>query len=161
MKINSVKLSDYTLHYLEAILWATHVHLPVVEEELVDGCMDVEEGHKLFGISEDDHLDDHFSIDDFTAESLRKAEADCVKFFEWIEKEGLTEEVARHADDAHVAHDFWLTRNGHGAGFWDGDYSDDGACNEGVGKTLTDHCDLLYSEQNVSAGEDGKLHLEG
>jgi hypothetical protein len=22
---------------------------------------------------------------------------------------------------AHAGHDFWLTRNGHGAGFWDGD----------------------------------------
>ena len=21
-----------------------------------------------------------------------------------------------------AGHDFWLTRNGHGAGFWDGDY---------------------------------------
>jgi|TARA_R110000744_G_scaffold366338_1_gene475354 hypothetical protein len=23
-----------------------------------------------------------------------------------------------------IGHDFWLTRNGHGAGFWDGDWND-------------------------------------
>jgi hypothetical protein len=151
--INGVKLSEYTLHYLEAMMWSTHVHLPVVEEELVDGCMDVEGGHKLFGISEDDHLDDHFEFDDFTSDSLRMAEADCVKFFEWIKKEGLAEEVAQYADDGHVAHDFWLTRNGHGAGFWDGDYDEE------LGEKLTEHCDL-FVEQYVVAGEDGKLHLE-
>lgn len=29
-------------------------------------------------------------------------------------------------DSGRVAHDFWLTRNSHGAGFWDGDYDQDG-----------------------------------
>ena len=24
-----------------------------------------------------------------------------------------------------IGHDFWLTRNGHGAGFWDGDWDED------------------------------------
>ena len=24
--------------------------------------------------------------------------------------------------DEYAGHDFWLTRNGHGAGFWDGDW---------------------------------------
>ena len=33
-----------------------------------------------------------------------------------------------------AAHDFILTRNGHGAGFWDGD------CNEPIATKLTDLC---------------------
>ena len=34
-------------------------------------------------------------------------------------------------DMAHAGHDFWLTRNGHGAGFWDGD------CAQPFGNALT------------------------
>ncbi len=33
---------------------------------------------------------------------------------------------------AHAGHDFWLTRVGHGAGFWDGDLPDD------IGDLLTE-----------------------
>jgi hypothetical protein len=28
--------------------------------------------------------------------------------------------------NGNIAHDFWLTRNGHGVGFWDGDYPETG-----------------------------------
>ncbi len=50
-----------------------------------------------------------------------------------------------------IAHDFWLTRNGHGAGFWDGDYP------EPLATQLTDlahsfgTCDLYI-------GDDGKIY---
>lgn len=41
-------------------------------------------------------------------------EQDCAAFI--AEIAGLIEPSEQ------VAHDFWLTRNHHGAGFWDGDY---------------------------------------
>lgn len=48
-----------------------------------------------------------------------------------------------------VAHDFWLTRNHHGAGFWDGDYS------KVLGQKLTDishgfgECNLYIGDDNL------------
>ena len=56
----------------------------------------------------------------FETESLEKMESDLRDFFTQNEKDILTWD----GDDpfCQAAHDFWLTRNGHGAGFWDGDW---------------------------------------
>lgn len=47
---------------------------------------------------------------------------DCKEFLEIIEEAiGLAP-----SDYSKAGHDFWFTRNHHGAGFWDGDWGDDG-----------------------------------
>lgn len=51
-----------------------------------------------------------------------------------------------------LAHDFILTRNGHGAGFWDRGYPD------GIGNRLTEAC-KAYGEADAYLGDDGKVHL--
>lgn len=53
---------------------------------------------------------------------------------------------------ARAGQDFWLTRNGHGAGFWYGDWPKDAA------KTLTD-ASKVYGSSDLYVGTDGKLHL--
>jgi hypothetical protein len=50
-----------------------------------------------------------------------------------------------------VAHDFWLTRNGHGAGFWDRGLGD-------LGTKLTDAA-KVYGTVDVYAGDNGQLDL--
>lgn len=50
-----------------------------------------------------------------------------------------------------IAHDFWLTRNHHGAGFWDGDYP--GA----LGKQLTDIAHA-FGAYTLYVGDDGKVY---
>jgi len=68
---------------------------------------------------------DNWSIDCIDDASILEASNDCVLF---QEKAG-----ERIADDLeHAGRDFWYTRNGHGCGFWDGDWS------EADGKFLTD-----------------------
>jgi hypothetical protein len=58
-------------------------------------------------------LDHNFEPDDITSESLEKMLQDVTAF------------AMDNADDLamwepeQAGHDFWLTRNGHGAGFWD------------------------------------------
>jgi hypothetical protein len=85
--------------------------------------------------------------DDLAPETLERMEADCQSF---IEKAGELIE-GRH-DQA--GHDFWLTRNGHGSGFWDF-----GRWPEGVGDTLTDlsksfgECDLYWGDDGLIYGE--------
>ena len=54
------------------------------------------------------------------ADTVAAAQADCNRFRELAGK--LLNE---NADDTMGAHDFWLTRNGHGAGFWDGDWPEE------------------------------------
>ena len=50
---------------------------------------------------------------DIAPETYAKFEADCAAF-----QESYAELLAQAGDDAQNGHDFWLTRNGHGAGFW-------------------------------------------
>ena len=50
----------------------------------------------------------------------------------------------------HIGHDLWLTRNGHGAGFWDGDYPDD------IEDTLTKGAEAL-GECYVEVSRRGRL----
>lgn len=52
---------------------------------------------------------------DFAEEDLTKAEAECSKF--------LTENfhMLGRMEEQLAGHNFWLTRNGHGTGFWDRD----------------------------------------
>jgi len=150
MEINGVECSESVVMYLGTILWAEHCFLPVPEDELVDGCMDVGEDHLLHGISEQDCLDDHFDIEDFSVESLIKARADVDQFFKRLQTAGLLDQAREYRDDSHIAYHFWLTRQGHGAGFWDGDYGN-------IGDQLTDIADLSGTVTYV-IGEDGKIH---
>lgn len=51
-----------------------------------------------------------------TRKSREQSEADCRRFC-------LLSGPLIDSDPKRAATDFWLTRNGHGAGFWDGDWS--------------------------------------
>jgi hypothetical protein len=49
--------------------------------------------------------------------------------------------------------DFWYTRNHHGVGFWDGDWSDNYA-------EIFTEGSICYGEIYVTKGDDGKIYLE-
>lgn len=53
---------------------------------------------------------------------------------------------------AHLGHDFWLTRNGHGAGFWDGDLEHD------LGERLSQAC-KTFGECYIYAGDDNLIYM--
>lgn len=54
------------------------------------------------------------------AESTKRAfERDCANFAAMVAESGL--DISAHGPDK-IGHHFWLTRNAHGAGFWDGGY---------------------------------------
>ena len=62
----------------------------------------------------------------------------------------LDDLVIRSMPD-HFAHDFWLTRNHHGAGFWDGDYP------EPIATQLTNLAHS-FGECNLYVGDDHLMH---
>jgi len=144
-------MQSRTASYLETVLWAETVCLPVSEDELIDGFMETD--GPLSGIEECTPLDDHFWIDSFTDEAVKQADQDCDDFFDALKENGLYESALEYAHDDHIAHDFWLTRNCHGAGFWDGDYGD-------IGDKLTEIAQG-FGERHVWVDTDGNLHFEG
>lgn len=90
-------------------------------------------------------LDDKYTKADFAPGEEDKAKTDCENFMQQAEAANL-----QLNDDA--GHDFWLTRNGHGAGFWDGDYD------KATGDKLTEIA-KRFGEVNVEIGDDEKLYF--
>ena len=62
---------------------------------------------------EETFLDSKYTIDDIHDSALKQSAADIAAF---VERAGP---ALDGLDDAQIGHDFWLTRNHHGAGFWD------------------------------------------
>lgn len=93
-------------------------------------------------------LDQHYSVEDFSELAVMRAIEESNDFI----KANLDDLAAVGTPPQH-GHDFWLTRNHHGAGYWDRGYGE-------IGKRLTDAAHS-FGELFVYAGDDGKLHLEG
>jgi hypothetical protein len=59
-------------------------------------------------------------IEDFDPIFLTQAIEDCAQFARAFED-------LIDGDEEHAGRDFWYTRNGHGCGFWDGDWAEPAA----------------------------------
>jgi hypothetical protein len=88
-------------------------------------------------------LDREHDVCDLAPETLAGMVADCASF-----QEAYGELIA--GEEARAGHDFWLTRNGHGAGFWDGDWP------AGAGKRLTE-ASHSYGPCELYVGDDGRV----
>jgi hypothetical protein len=106
----------------------------------------------LWSSSDDDgnNLDAMHTLEDFAPESLAIA-AEHVASFRHLAGNvyALAQEYTGY-DDSRFMHDLWLTQNGHGAGFWDGDYGP-------YGDALTKAAKV--GETDVYRGDDGLLYL--
>lgn len=122
----------------------------VVGEESGESFFDAYVTAALWSSTDDEGnpLDDNYSIDDISQETLDKMKEEADKF------EAENKEVYTKGgwSDAQAGHDFWLTRNGHGAGFWDRSELD-----EEIGKQLTD-ASKKFGEVDLYVGDDGKLY---
>lgn len=100
----------------------------------------------------DDNGEEFESLEDFElSESLKiKASADCASFMK--NADHLLAQVYKDKKGySSAGHDFWLTRNHHGAGFWGRGFGF-------VGDALTDRAHE-FKEQYVFIGDDGLLYL--
>ena len=61
----------------------------------------------------------------WTAEAIQRATEDCGAFL----ADHATEIGSKHS---RAGNDFWLTRNQHGAGFWDGDWENEETLTKGA-----------------------------
>lgn len=99
-------------------------------------------------------FDANYSIDDIAPEAIAQAVADCDAF----ERDNAADLGAwREAfgSDEQAGHDFWLTRNRHGAGFWDRFSS--GHELHATGQRLTDAAHA-YGECDLYLSDDGRIY---
>lgn len=124
-KIDKLRnLDDFTSGYIRAALWSTN-----------------DESDESGG----QPLDQNYGPEDLTVEALDKMIEDSRKF-----QEDNAALLARAGDAGRNGHDFWLTRNGHGAGFWDRGYPDE------VGDALTKATDK-YGQVDLYVSR-GRIH---
>lgn len=132
-------LDDFTRAYIEAALWSSTISREPEEENY------------------DTPFEDVYSVDDIAQESMDKIVADC----ERLQKEN--EENLAKAYELYVprdgyegaslaGHDFWLTRNGHGVGFWDRNLGE-------VGDALTEAA-KCFKGCDIYVGDDGRVYFQ-
>jgi hypothetical protein len=95
-----------------------------------------------------DPLDENYMPDDLAPEALTEMRKDCLSFI-WTNRAALRESGQ---DAGQSGHDFWLTRNGHGAGFWDRGLGD-------VGEELT-RASKPYGSCDLYVGDDGRIYAQ-
>jgi|TARA_R110002020_G_scaffold320795_1_gene536666 hypothetical protein len=106
---------------------------------------------------DDRPLDSTHDETDLAGETLQAMKDACTKFMadngEDLELFGNVMGVGETKPDFSdsAGHDFWLTRNGHGAGFWDRGLGE-------LGDRLSDAA-TAFGEAHLYAGDDGKLYL--
>lgn len=103
--------------------------------------------------------EDNYDFGDLAPETLARMRQDCATF------QALYNDTIQAAIDSgevkcgpdfdewgRAGHDFWLTRCGHGAGFWDGDWPEPQA------EHLTDAAHKC-GNVDLYVGDDGKIYL--
>lgn len=100
-----------------------------------------------------ENLDDLFGPDDISPDCMESMRADCLDFIGSNASDLLeyTEKMnGQWSGEARAGHDFWLTRNGHGAGFWDRGLGD-------LGDRLADAAQV-YGDVFLYPGDDGRIY---
>jgi hypothetical protein len=117
--------------YLEAMLWSS---------------TDMDEGNK--------NLDDKYDVEDISDELEAASIKDIETFLKKAEEKGV--DLSKY-NNSQIGHDLWLTRAGHGAGFWDGDYKLDEDGKDG--DILTEIAEALGNREPY-VGDDGKIYTD-
>ena len=104
-------------------------------------------------------LDRNYSIDDIAPESMEKIVAECKRFQEENADDIATIPYRRTSDgnwsgEEQAGHDFFLTRNRHGVGFWDRDY-----LTEEVSDRLT-NASHKFGETYLYVGDDNLIYCD-
>lgn len=118
--MHTTDISDVELGYLDCALWSS--------------------------TGDDDQPLDVLGVEAIAPETRAKMRAELTDFV--LQNQALLK--ASGLQDTQIGHDFWLTRNGHGAGFWDR-----GLGQVGVALTLAAH---KFPAIDLYVGDDGKIY---
>ncbi len=124
-------MNEYLTQYIETALWSSN------DESTPEGG---------------EPMDKNYGVDDLAPETLKLMQADLDRF-EKAAGEMLEEDPGSIEGYVQIwPHDFWLTRNGHGAGFWDGDWPINGD------KLTAMVGGADFPEIDLYVGDDGKIY---
>ncbi len=130
-----MKLDEFTTAYIECMLWSTN------DESTPEGGVPLDENYDIKDI--DDNSLRNIIVD---CEAFQRKHADSIS----CGPENLLYTLLRSVK-AQAGHDFWLTRNGHGAGFWDGGWERE------VGERMSKTCEKM-GEVTPCVGVNGKIY---
>ena len=104
-----------------------------------------------------DPLDANYDESDLAEETRASMKKDCDDFIDANEKllekahqTRMSKRTSNTYDESYSGHDFWLTRNGHGAGFWDRGLG-------AVGEQLSNAA-RVYGSVDLYVGDDELIH---
>ena len=124
------RLDAFTRQYIETALWSTN-----------------DESDERGG----DPLDKNYSSSDISDETMKSIVEDCAdfqeKYSDLLSESGI--------DDERAGHCFWLSRSGHGSGFFDEDTID-----EEFQDPLQEAAES-YGNFDLYVGDDGEIHGSG
>lgn len=128
----AAEFDDFTRGYIETALWSSN------DESDASGG---------------EPLDANYDIRDLAPSCMQAMTEDCAKF--QVENSELLEAAGNQdgQDEFRQGHDFWLTRNGHGAGYWDGDYPT-------TGDGLTE-ASKAFGDVDLYVGDDDMIYQMG
>ena len=124
-----VHLDDFTQAYVTAALWSS-----------TDNADE----------SGGEPLDANYEVKDIATPTLERMAKECALFQKQNAKLLARAYKMRPYDVEQAGHDFWLTRNGHGAGFWDRGLGE-------VGKRLSEEA-RRFGSVDLVIGDDGMIH---
>lgn len=125
-KTHAIELTEFARAYITCALWSTN------DNAMPQGG---------------EPLDRNYDVSDIAPETLTRMLEDCARFeHENASILPMFTSIAR----SQSGHDFWLTRNRHGAGFWDRGLGS-------VGDALTKAAHAL-GEFDLYIGDDGQIH---
>ena len=130
-KIGRSGLTDFVNSYIETALWSSS-----------------DESDERGG----EPLDKNYGPSDIAPETRRAMFLDAASFYKANRMD--FDPAVGGAGPGRAGHDFWLTRNQHGAGFWDGDYPEPQAAR------LT-KASQAYGEFDLYVGDDGRIYGQG
>lgn len=128
-----MSLKHFTTAYIDAALFSTN-----------------DESDESGGVP----LDRNYGARDISPETRRQMELDCATFYEANEATWSANDDQDGLSDHRAGHDFWLTRNGHGTGFWD---EDEVLLSAENGTLLSDES-KEFGTFDLYVGGDGQIH---
>jgi hypothetical protein len=99
----------------------------------------------------DEPFDSNHDIGDFSLEAISQAVEDSQEFLNNFHDTLLCLHQQCKYDQSQAGHDLWLTRNGHGAGFWDRGLHE-------TGEKMTAKAESM-GEKYLYKGDDGLLYF--
>lgn len=145
---NDIDIPTLVNSYLETALWTEEERL---ENEAEDNVND------FYGTENDDEDDEdsvknlipkiEFKIDNIDNDSKIQAYLDIKKFLEYAG------DAIEGIDETQLGHDIWLTRNHHGSGFFDRDYSEETT-------TILTNAAHKLGEVSMYIGDDNIIYIE-